>query len=176
MVNGSDGRKKPRRFILDGKDRVFLDRRHHLTKTSPKALQAQDLLMGIAAAINADHTTDLTRLLRLPGTLNRKDQRNGREPVKAELIECDSNRRYSLDVFKNFAKSCEATKRQQQIEAMPYRPCESYRLVSPTNFPSLSLPARSLRMALVLRLTSLSVVMRFEMESRRMKFGIGCNR
>ncbi len=116
---GSDGRKKPRRFILDGKDRVFLDRRHHLTKTSPKALQAQDLLMGIAAAINADHTTDLTRLLRLPGTLNRKDQRNGREPIKAELIECDSNRRYTLDAFKNFAKSCEATKRQQQIEAMP---------------------------------------------------------
>ncbi len=75
--------------------------------------------MGIAAAINADHTTDLTRLLRLPGTLNRKDQRNGREPIKAELIECDSNRRYTLDVFKNFAKSCEATKRQRQIEAMP---------------------------------------------------------
>jgi len=116
---GSDGRKRPKRYVLDGKDRVFLDRRHHLTKTSPKALQAQDLLTGIAAAINADHTTDLTRLLRLPGTLNRKDQRNGRTPVIAELVECDGNRRYSIDAFQKFAKFSEATKRQRQIEAMP---------------------------------------------------------
>jgi hypothetical protein len=116
---GSDGRKKPRRYILDGNDRVFVDQRHHLTKTSPKALQAQDLLTGIAAAISADHTTDLTRLLRLPGTLNRKDQRNGRTPVKAELIECDGTRRYSLEAFQKFAKTSESTKRRRQIEAMP---------------------------------------------------------
>lgn len=43
-ILGADGRKRPKRYIVDGKDRVFLDRRHHLTKTSPKALQAQDLL------------------------------------------------------------------------------------------------------------------------------------
>lgn len=116
---GSDGRKKPRRYILDGNDRVFVDQRHHLTKTSPKALQAQDLLTGIAAAISADHTTDLTRLLRLPGSLNRKDQRNGRAPVMAELIECDGNRRYSLEAFQKFAKTSESTKRRRQIEAMP---------------------------------------------------------
>jgi hypothetical protein len=116
---GGDGRKKPKRYILDGKDRVFLDRRHHLTKTSSKALQVQDLLAGIASSINADHTTDLTRLLRLPGTLNRKDQRNGREPTNANLVECDGKRRYSIDAFQKFARSCEATKRQQQIEAMP---------------------------------------------------------
>ncbi len=59
---GSDGRKKPRRYILDGKDRVYVEQRHHLTKTSPKALQAQDLLTGIAAAIHADHT-QLTSLV-----------------------------------------------------------------------------------------------------------------
>ena len=100
---GSDGRKKPRRYVLDGRDRVFLDRCHHLTKTSTKALQAQGILAGIAAAISGDHTTDLTRLLRLPGTLNRKDQRNGREPVKAELIECDGYRRYSIDQFYHLA-------------------------------------------------------------------------
>lgn len=116
---GHDGRKKPRRYVLDGKDRVFLDRRHHLTRTSPKALQAQDLLAGIASAINADHTTDLTRLLRLPGTLNRKEQRNGHEPVKTEVVECDGNRRYSIDAFQKFAKLCEATKRQRRIDAMP---------------------------------------------------------
>lgn len=116
---GSDGRKKPRRYLLDGKDRVFLDRCQHLTKMSPRALQVQDLLAGIAAAISADHTTDLTRLLRLPGTWNRKDQRNGRQPVLAELVECDANRRYAIGDFAKFAKVCDATKRQQQIEAMP---------------------------------------------------------
>jgi P4 family phage/plasmid primase-like protien len=102
---GSDGRKKPKRYILDGKDRIYLDRCHDLTKTSPKALEVQDLLAGIASVINADHTTDLTRLLRLPGTLNRKDQRNGREPVKAELVKCDPNCRYSIELFHRFAPS-----------------------------------------------------------------------
>ena len=118
-IVGADGRKKSQRYILDAKERIFLNRQHHLTKTSPKALLAQDLLAGIAGAIGGDHTTDLTRLLRLPGTFNRKDQRNGREPVKAELVDCDGSRKYSIDVFQRFAKSCEATKRQRQIAAMP---------------------------------------------------------
>ncbi len=46
MVNWRRRTQKPKRYVLDGKDRVFLDRRHHLTKTSTKALQAQDLLMA----------------------------------------------------------------------------------------------------------------------------------
>ncbi len=118
-VAGSDGRKKPKRFILDGSERIYIDQRHHLSKTSPKALQVQDLLAGIADALGGDHTTDLTRLLRLPGTLNRKDQRNGREPAMATLTECDGNLKYSIDSFQRFAKSCEATVRQRQIAAMP---------------------------------------------------------
>jgi len=156
---GSDGRKKPRRYILDGKDRVYVDRRHHLTKTSPKALQAQDLLTGIAAAIHADHTTDLTRLLRLPGTWNRKEQRNGREPVKAELIECNGSRRYPIEAFQKFAKSCEATKRQRQIEAIPI------------SFRSLSPPVRSLQRAVVQKRTLQSAAMRFETELQKTMFG-----
>ena len=123
-IVGADGRKKSRRYILDGNDRIYLDRRHHLTKTSPKALLAQDLLAGIAGAIGGDHTTDLTRLLRLPGTLNRKGQRNGHEPVAAELVECDPSRKYSIEVFQRFANSSEATRRQRQIAAMPSPPTD----------------------------------------------------
>ena len=118
-VEGPDGRKKPKRYILDGNDRIYIDQRHHLTKTSPKALQIQDLLVGIAHAIGGDHTTDLTRLLRLPGTFNRKDQRNAREPVLAELVDCDASRKYSINEFQRLAKSCKATERQRQIASMP---------------------------------------------------------
>ncbi len=118
-IAGPDGRRKPKRHIMDGNDRIYLNGRHHLTKTSPKALQVQDLLAGIAHAIGGDHTTDLTRLLRLPGTLNRKDQRSGREPLMAELIDCEESRRYSIKEFQRLAKSCKATERQRQIASMP---------------------------------------------------------
>ncbi len=128
-VTGPDGRKKPKRHILDGNDRIYIDGHHHLTKTSPKALQVQDLLVGIAQAIGGDHTTDLTRLLRLPGTLNRKDQRNGREPVAAELVECDPSRKHSIDTFHSFAKTSKATEKQRQIAAMPL---PAVRKVSPS--------------------------------------------
>ena len=110
-INSGESRKKARRYVLDGKDRVYLDQRQHLTKLSPKALQIQDILGGIAEAIRGDHTTDLTRSLRVPGTYNRKDQRNGREPVLSELIECDANRSYAIDAFSKFHKPSATTKR-----------------------------------------------------------------
>ena len=92
----ADGRKKPRRFIHDGQDRIYLDQRRHLSKISPQAQRIQDTLTGIADALGGDHTTDLTRLLRLPGTLNRKDQRNGKEPTLARLVCCEPSRRYDI--------------------------------------------------------------------------------
>jgi hypothetical protein len=87
---GGDSRKK---------DPAFPD------ALSPKALHAQHVLQGIAAAIQGDHTQDLSRLLRLPGTLNRKDERNGKEPVPCELVECDPGRRYPFADFEKFAAS-----------------------------------------------------------------------
>jgi len=103
-IQSGESRKKARRYVLEGKDRVYLDQRHHLTKLSPNALQIQDILAGIAEAVGGDHTTDLTRLLRVPGTYNRKDQRNGRQPVLSELIECDASCSYALDAFSRFHK------------------------------------------------------------------------
>ncbi len=51
--------------FTDGKDRIYVDQRHHLTRISPKAQYVQDILAGIVQAVGGDHATDLTRLLRL---------------------------------------------------------------------------------------------------------------
>lgn len=66
---------------------------------SPKAQKFQALLAWLADTLGGDHTTDLSRLLRLPTTLHRKNQRNGREPTLCELVECDPTRRYSFASF-----------------------------------------------------------------------------
>ncbi len=115
----ADGRKKPRRFIVEDGDRVYLDQRQHISQVSPKARRIQDLLAGVAQAVGGDHTTDLARLLRLPGTLNRKDERNGREPVATALVECEPSRKYPLAAFEPFATSSPASEHQRQMGAMP---------------------------------------------------------
>src|SRR5262249_33763880 len=71
---------------------------------SAKARFAQYVLEGLAGAIGGDNVHDLCRLLRLPGTLNRKNQRNGTEPIPCQLIECDPQRRYPFSVFERFAQ------------------------------------------------------------------------
>jgi len=118
-IQASNGRKKPRKYIIEDGDRVFLDQRRHVSRLSGKAEHFQDVLVGIAKALDGDHTTDLSRLLRLPGTLNRKDQRNGREPVETALIECEPTRRYSLATFEALKSASPETERAKQIAAMP---------------------------------------------------------
>ncbi|MDX2088972.1 MAG: AAA family ATPase [Kofleriaceae bacterium] len=60
---------------------------------------------GVAAAIGGDASTvDVSRLLRLPSTMNfpgeRKRRKYGRtEPVRSEVIYIDVDRRYALDDF-----------------------------------------------------------------------------
>ena len=115
----SPGRKKPRKYIVENGDRVYLDQHRHVSRLSPKAEHLQDVLAGIAKSIGGDHTTDLSRLLRLPGTFNRKDQRNGREPVPTALVECDPTRRYPLASFEAFKSASPETERAKQIAAMP---------------------------------------------------------
>ena len=55
----------------------------------------------------------------MPGTLNRKDQRNGREPVPCRLLEFHPERRYPLDLFAPLAKESPDRKQREKIAAMP---------------------------------------------------------
>ena len=55
----------------------------------------------------------------MPGTLNRKDQRNGREPVPCRLLEFNPERRYPLDLFTPLAKESPDRKQREKIAAMP---------------------------------------------------------
>ena len=114
-----DGRKKPRKYFMESGDRVYLDQRRHVSRLSPKAQHFQDILAGVAKACGGDNTTDLSRLLRLPGTLNRKNERNGQEPMPTALAECEPTRRYSLATFEPLKSASSETERSQQIAAMP---------------------------------------------------------
>jgi len=55
----------------------------------------------------------------VPGTLNRKDERNGREPVPCTLIECDSTRKYPLSTFEPLKSASVESERAKKIAAMP---------------------------------------------------------
>lgn len=113
------GKDKPRPYIMEDGERVYLDEQKHISRLSAKADHVQNLLAGIAQKLGGDHTNDLPRILRVPGTFNRKDQRNGREPVPTELVECDPNRRYPLSMFEGFATKSADSIRAQKIAAMP---------------------------------------------------------
>lgn len=113
------GGKKAQRYILENGDRTYVDQRRHLSRLSAKAQHAQDVLAGIAKASGGDHTQDLSRLLRVPGTLNRKDQRNGREPVPTLLVECEPTLRYTFAEFERFSVPSAESERVKKIASMP---------------------------------------------------------
>ncbi|MCI0333568.1 MAG: RepB family DNA primase [Planctomycetes bacterium] len=114
-----DGRNKPRKYIVENGEQIYLEQRRHVSRLTPRAEHLQDVLAGIAKVLGGDHTTDLSRLLRLPGTFNRKDQRNGREPVPTVLVECDATRKYPLPTFDPLKSCSPETERVKQIAAMP---------------------------------------------------------
>jgi hypothetical protein len=83
-------------------------------RPSPKAVAVMRLLKGIAKALGGDETTyDLSRLMRVPGTMNRKREREGQTPVPCMLEELEPDRVYSLDEFAGFA---DEEIRETQIE------------------------------------------------------------
>lgn len=100
---GEGKKKKPRKYRLEGKEKLDLDIRSNVPALSPKAQYVQDVIAGMAAKIGGDHTQDLSRLLRVPGTKNRKDERNGKTPIPCILVECDPDLRYSFDLFSPLA-------------------------------------------------------------------------
>jgi hypothetical protein len=85
---------------------------------SPKAERVQHVLAGMAAKIGGDHTKDVARLFRLPCTLNRKDERNGKAPVPCELVECDAGRRYPFADIEKFAEASPVAAEKKQLAAV----------------------------------------------------------
>lgn len=59
----------------------------------------ENRLRHLYRQLGADATCDVSRLLRLPGFLNVKNVRHGREPVPCRLVECHADRRHSLASF-----------------------------------------------------------------------------
>jgi hypothetical protein len=118
-VDTAGGRNKPRKYIEEDGERVYLDQRRHVSRLSTKAHHLQNVLAVVAQACGGDHTTDLSRLLRLPGTLNRKDQRNDREPTPTALVTCDPTIRYPISVFESLATPARETERANKIAVMP---------------------------------------------------------
>lgn len=89
--------------------------KHNEPALSPKAQLIEDVNAGIAAKIGGDSTPDLSRLLRLPQTWNRKDERNGRQPVKCEVVEMHPDRRYAIEEFHPFAEQSPELVRRKEI-------------------------------------------------------------
>ncbi|MGA2621555.1 MAG: hypothetical protein ABSF26_28465 [Thermoguttaceae bacterium] len=117
FVDQGEG-KKARKYIKDADgEKLYIDDKdkHNAPPLSAKAQHIQDILAGIAAKIGGDHTNDLARLLRPPGTWNRKDQRNGREPVPCRLVELHPERRYPLDLFAPLAVESPDRRRRETI-------------------------------------------------------------
>jgi len=112
------GKRKRTTHVVDPAtgEKLALAARQNVPTLSPKAVRLQDILSGIAAKIGGDHTHDLSRLLRLPGTMNRKDERNGREPAPCALVECHTDRRYSIETFAVHEKTSPAAAKRQKIE------------------------------------------------------------
>ncbi len=113
------GKDKPRPYIVEDGERVYLDERKHISRLSEKADHLQNVLAGIAQKLGGDHTNDLPRILRVPGTFNRKDQRNGKEPIPTELVECEPTRRFSLSTFEEFATPAPDVVKAKKIAAIP---------------------------------------------------------
>ncbi|HEY2838967.1 MAG TPA: phage/plasmid primase, P4 family [Pirellulales bacterium] len=62
---------------------------------------------------------DLARILRLPGTPNRKNQRNGKQPVPCTMVKCDGALRYSFETFERFAAKSPSRLEREKIARVP---------------------------------------------------------
>ncbi len=101
-----DGKPKRQAYYLDAETGAKVSGRFPL---SEKAEHLKRLVSGIATLVGGDHTKDSPRLLRLPGSVNRKGLRNGRRPVPCVVVECDPSRRHPLSVFEALVTPVVAT-------------------------------------------------------------------
>ena len=118
-IESGDGGKS-RKYVVapENGEKLYLDSPQNVPELSAKAQHVQDILAGIASKIGGDHATDLARLLRLPGTWNRKNQRNGQTPVKCELIDCEPHRRYGVEAFEGLAEESPSKKERSEIASI----------------------------------------------------------
>lgn len=115
-----NGRKRGRRYILDdNQERLYLDVRSNVPALGANAQHVQDILSGMASMVGGDNTQDLSRLLRLPGTMNQKDARNQRPAVPCVLVDLDAARRYPLASFERFLENSPARIKRQKIAQVP---------------------------------------------------------
>lgn len=124
FIDQGEGKKKRRRqYLIDatGKEpeKLYLDVPSNRPPLSTQAQTIQDTLSGIAQAIGGDHTIDLARILRVPGTLNRKNERNGREPVPCTLAKCDATLRYPLVDFAKFEQASPQRSDREKAAKIP---------------------------------------------------------
>ncbi len=110
------GKKTKLEYYIDAEGE-----RHNLTRKaddpplSDKAQHICDILQGVAASIGGDHVFDLARSLRVPGTLNRKNERNGTEPVPCKMVEFNPELKYPVEIFEQFAERSPAKAQREKI-------------------------------------------------------------
>lgn len=121
-----NGKKRPIRFFIVDGEKVWLDNMvtgKSIPANHPRLTEAaqrvQDTCQGIAAAIGGDHTQDLSCLLRVPGTMNRENERNGAEPKPCVLVKADFSLRYPFESFAEFADKAPSKKKRELIAKIP---------------------------------------------------------
>ena len=69
-------------------------------RSRPCRERFEAMLKSLYTDLGADATNDVSRILRLPGTWNVKDVRNGKTPEPCMLVYCEPQRRYPISTFK----------------------------------------------------------------------------
>lgn len=84
----------------------------YLIENRENKLTAKGYLKGLALALNADSTFDLSRILRVPGTKNLKNPHN---PLPVEIIEFNTSRRYELSKFEQYKVNVEEVRGEIEV-------------------------------------------------------------
>jgi hypothetical protein len=75
------------------------------------------MLFQFYRGFGGDHVQNLSRLMRLPGTVNYKDARNGRPPAHCRLCTCDPELRYPFEAFLPWLRKAEEERRKTRARA-----------------------------------------------------------
>lgn len=125
-VWNADRKQLDKYYELAG-ERVYITGARGMPPLSPKAEFIQQINDGLAKLLDADRVKDVSRLLRIPGTMNRKNQPNGTEPRPCKLQFFDPSIRYSPEDFDSIAKLADR-KEQEAIRKTVLPPPNSRNL------------------------------------------------